>query len=272
VTAAAAAPVAALQMYDFPELRAETDALWAALRDALRAAGVAAPEALSRPDDYASVWREPGLVLAQTCGYPYVTALRGATRLLATPVYAAEGCEGPRYRSALIARAGEGGDIADFRGRVAAVNHWDSQSGMNAFRAAVAPLAGGRPFFARALHTGGHRASVAAVREGRADIAAIDAVSWALIGRVAPAEAEGLAVLGFTEAVPALPFVAAAGTPPETLAATAGAIRRVFSAPETAAIRVPLLIAGAEILDERDYDAILAMALGAARAGYPALA
>ena len=37
-----------LPMYDWPELRDATDGLWAALRDALRAEGVAAPEALSR--------------------------------------------------------------------------------------------------------------------------------------------------------------------------------------------------------------------------------
>jgi ABC-type phosphate/phosphonate transport system substrate-binding protein len=272
VTRAAAAPVAALQMYDFPELRAETDALWAALRDALRAAGIEAPAALSRPEDYHAPWEDPGLVLGQTCGYPYVTRLRGAVRLVATPVYAAEGCAGPAYRSAIVARAGEGADIADFRGRVAAVNTWDSQSGMNAFRAAAAARAGGRPLFARVLRTGGHRASLAALREGRADIAAIDPVSWALLGRVAPAERAGLGVIGFTEATPGLPLVAAAGLGAATCAAVAEVVRRALSGPQTAALRAPLLIAGAVATTDRDYDAILAMAQRAAESGYPALA
>jgi ABC-type phosphate/phosphonate transport system substrate-binding protein len=258
-------------MYDLPELRAETDALWGALRDALRGAGVPAPGALARSDDYAAAWTDPGLVLAQSCGYPYVTRLRGAVALVATPVYEAEGCDGPTYRSALVARAGEGASLAGFRGRVAAVNGWDSQSGMNAFRAAVAPLAGGRAFFARVVETGGHRLSVAAVREGRADIAAIDAVTWALLGRVDPAAVAGLAVVGWTGSAPALPFVAPVADP-AALAATRAAVLRVLGDPATAAIRAPLLIAGAAPPDERAYDAILAMGLRAAADGYPALA
>ena len=40
--------IAALPMYDWPELRAETDRLWATLRDGLRAVGVSAPDALDR--------------------------------------------------------------------------------------------------------------------------------------------------------------------------------------------------------------------------------
>ena len=40
--------VAALPMYDWPEIAPATDRLWAALRDHLRAAGVAAPDALTR--------------------------------------------------------------------------------------------------------------------------------------------------------------------------------------------------------------------------------
>ena len=35
--------VAALPMYDWPEVRAETDALWAAIGDGLRNAGLDAP-------------------------------------------------------------------------------------------------------------------------------------------------------------------------------------------------------------------------------------
>ena len=41
--------VAALGMYDWPEVRSETDALWSRLAAGLRAAGVAAPDDLTRP-------------------------------------------------------------------------------------------------------------------------------------------------------------------------------------------------------------------------------
>ncbi|MGN6537639.1 MAG: phosphate ABC transporter substrate-binding protein, partial [Mesorhizobium sp.] len=36
--------IAALPMYDWPEVRAEVDAQWARLRDALRRRGVDAPD------------------------------------------------------------------------------------------------------------------------------------------------------------------------------------------------------------------------------------
>ena len=36
--------IAALPMYDWPEVRGETDALWVKIRDALQARGIAAPD------------------------------------------------------------------------------------------------------------------------------------------------------------------------------------------------------------------------------------
>ena len=40
--------IAALPMYDWPEVRAEVDAQWAAVREELRKRGVNAPERLTR--------------------------------------------------------------------------------------------------------------------------------------------------------------------------------------------------------------------------------
>ena len=40
--------IAALPMYDWPEVRGEVDAQWAAVRDELRKKGVNAPERLTR--------------------------------------------------------------------------------------------------------------------------------------------------------------------------------------------------------------------------------
>ena len=100
---------------------------------ALAGHGVPAPAALDRRADYASVWREPGLVLSQTCGYPYATALRGRVQLVATPAYRAAGCDGARYCSMLLVRADDPAQaLADLRGRRVAFNATDSQSGHNA--------------------------------------------------------------------------------------------------------------------------------------------
>ena len=50
---------------------------------------------------------------------------------------------------------------------------------MNLFRAAIAPLAGGRPFFSEVIVTGSHAASLEAVADGNAPgLAAIDCVTF----------------------------------------------------------------------------------------------
>ncbi len=63
--------IAALPMYDRPELTGATDRYWALIRDGLRARGVDAPDTLWRgEDDLMALWLAPDLVLAQTGGLP----------------------------------------------------------------------------------------------------------------------------------------------------------------------------------------------------------
>jgi ABC-type phosphate/phosphonate transport system substrate-binding protein len=222
--------IAALQMYDWPEVAARTDAFWGRVAAALAGEGITAPSALSRPDDLAAPWADPALLLGQSCGLPYVSGRCGGAVPVARPVYAAEGCGPGSYRSALICRAGEAAPLARFRGRVAALNEYGSQSGCNALADAVRALgdAGGDAFFARVLVTGAHRASALAVAEGDADIAAIDAVAWALFAEHESGARGCLAVIGWTAEMPALPFITAAahrGLAPALARALAAAAR-----------------------------------------------
>ena len=87
-------PIAVLPMYDFPWIAAANDALWASISARLARAGVRSPTLLTRGGDLAALWRRPGLILGQTCGYPYVSGLKDAVRLIATPEYGFPGCEG----------------------------------------------------------------------------------------------------------------------------------------------------------------------------------
>ena len=80
-------------MYDFPEISEANDALWRRIAADLRAKGVEAPAALERGRALSALWRDPGLILAQTCGYPYMTRLNDAVALAATPEYAFPGCD-----------------------------------------------------------------------------------------------------------------------------------------------------------------------------------
>jgi ABC-type phosphate/phosphonate transport system substrate-binding protein len=240
-------------MYDLAEIRWATDALWSAIAARLVAAGIAAPPALSRGPAVHQLWADPALLLSQTCGNPYVRTYRDRLRLVATPRYAAPGCDGPRYRSVLIVRAdAPGEDLADFRGAVCAVNGWDSLSGWVALAAALPEPR----FFRAALVTGAHADSVAAVAAGEADIAAIDCVTYALLQRHRPAATAGLRVIGRTALAPSLPLVTRRDVDDGTVEVLRSALRDALADPALAEARAALLIEGIEILGDADYDAI----------------
>lgn len=198
--------IAALPMYDRPEVADATDRLWAGIRDSLRRSGHAAPETLCRDDDLWRHWQAPDLVLAQCCGLPYRARLHGRVRLIATPDYGVSGCPPGYYRSLLVVRTSDPRtQVEDFGDAGLAVNDALSQSGW------AAPVA---HFSARGLAlrpvgpTGSHAASAAAVAEGRAEIAAIDAVTWALLCRAREPSVERLRILQATIPTPGLPLIA----------------------------------------------------------------
>ena len=172
---------------------------WALVRDRLRAGGIAAPDALGESEDVWSLWRDPALVLGQTCGMPYRTQLHGVVTLVGTPDYGLEGCPPGYYRSVVVAR--EAGPLAALADQRFAYNEAGSQSGWAALANEAPEVVGG----AR-IATGSHRASVAAVQDGRADFAAVDAVTWRLIE--AEGKAEGLVAIHRTEPTPGLPYIA----------------------------------------------------------------
>ena len=212
--------IASLAMYDWPEVRAEHDRLWSLIRGALADEGIAAPEALTRDTRLWDLWESPDLLLAQTCGMPYRTRLHGRVALVATPDHALPGAPPGHYYSVLVTRADEPGEAPDFLGRTLAFNGQDSQSGWAAPQNHMARQ-GGR--FTRTLHTGAHAESALAVAEGRADIAAIDAVSWRLMTAHRPAVAGRLRVICATDPTPGLPLITAAGRDPAPLARAAAA-------------------------------------------------
>jgi ABC-type phosphate/phosphonate transport system substrate-binding protein len=202
--------IASLAMYDFPATAGAHDRLWSLIRDALRDHGVAAPQHLTRTGELADHWSAPQLVLGQTCGSPYRNHLHGHVTLIGTPDYGVEGCEPGYYNSVFVIRAADTRDsLASFDGTTFAYNDEGSQSGWAAPQVHAAK-AGIR--LHAALKTGAHRESALAVAEGRAEIAALDAVTWALLWDHEDL-AQGLRVLDRTVPTPGLPVIAAAGAP-----------------------------------------------------------
>ena len=285
--------IAALPMYDWLETRADTDAHWARLRERLRAAGIDAPDHLTRrnadlpavpggirdtagrviaPDpaslpadelDFQTLWRHPHLLFAQTCWGPLETTdLGDHVEVVGQPDYSdVEGGEGALYSGAIVMRReagpsplpspreerGEGGvgvaassllsvvtgrrsrqgdeghlgapadgkprlPLDLLRGARLAFNSPDSMSGILALTRDLEAAGEGLDLFAEQIETGAHRASVVAVAEGRADVAAIDCRTWDLVRRFEPA-AQALRVVGWTARRKGLPFIAAVSLP-----------------------------------------------------------
>lgn len=238
--------IAALQMYDWPEVREATDLWWQGI-----ARHLGTPVALSRPSDYTEPWLRDDLLFAQTCGFPFTHSLKGRVAYVATPHYAADGCEGARYRSILFARVQR--PLAEFRDTVAAVNTTDSMSGMLALKLAFAPLAQEGLFFAHAVKTGGHLASLAAVQSGAADVCAIDCVCVEMARRYRPAALQGLLEIARSPEVPGLPWITTAGD----VTAIRGALRGAFADPALAEVRERLLLTGFSELPASAYDRII---------------
>ena len=226
--------------------------------------------ALESPSDLPAFWRRRDLLLSQTCGYPYMTQLRGAVTLVATPCYDFAGCSGSDYSSVIVVREQAEVDVlADAIGLVAVVNDLNSNSGMNVLRHAVAPLARGGRFFGRVIQSGSHAASVRMVRQGAADIAAVDCVTWGYLAREDSGALRGLKVLRYSVASPGLPLIAGGGVEEELVLRLRGALLRPNA--RMRELMEALSIRAFEYRGDADYARILQIQTEAEAAGYPGI-
>lgn len=225
--------IASLPMYDWPEGRAQTDAWYADLRRRVPAL----PPELTRPDDLHAHWRDPALAFGQTCWGPLRQGLLSHLRVLAQPDYGTiPGGRGPFYRSAIIARTGTPAPAPDHSGAALpplqgclAFNARDSLSGWLSLAQDGGDPAG---WASELVQTGSHRASIRAVAAGQADLAAIDARSWAMAQMYEPC-APALVVVGWTAERPGLPFVTARGTDAKLAQALTAALIQMGAHPAT---------------------------------------
>jgi ABC-type phosphate/phosphonate transport system substrate-binding protein len=236
---------ASLPMYDLPEIRAATNVFGKSVLRRLSFDGE-----LARETDHEALWRDERLVFSQTCGYPLTHELAGQVRYAATPHYDADGCDGPLYRSLILARIKQ--PLESFRGARAAINAANSMSGMLALKLVFARLANNGKFFGDAIVTGSHLASMTAVRDGVADVCAIDAVTVALTRLHAPQHLDGLIEVARSPQAPGLPYITRARIPQDVVAALTAA----FADDAAADARAALLLDGFSVLDDEAYDVI----------------
>lgn len=293
--------VASLPMYDFPELRDAHDEFWGAIAGRLTAAGLKEiPRTLTRGVLPADVWADSSLLFAQGCEYPLAKAFADRVRVVAHPVYSAAGCEGARYRSAVVVRrdrnaggvtqargpahaggsarehraalAGAGGTdvaLAELRGQRCVVNELDSNSGMNLLRAAIAPFANGEPFFASVTVSGSHLRSIEMIASGHADVASVDCVSFAHFQRLYPSLVAELRVLAWTASSPSLPYITSRSASDSTVQRLRAALADVFEDESLAPARAKLLLQSVDLEPAAGFGEVLALERGAAEAGYP---
>lgn len=209
---------------------ADLPAVPGGIRDASGETVIADP-AMAPSDelDFHAVWQHPALLFAQTCWGPMELGLERDVQLVGQPNY--DGIEGGRggfYSSAIVMRQ-PGQNIAApedgqalipldlIRGMRFAFNGLDSMSGIIAITRDLQAKGENLDIFAERIESGGHRNSIVAVADGRADVAAIDCQSWALARRFEP-KAKDVAVVGWTARRKGLPFITARTTPPALLA------------------------------------------------------
>jgi ABC-type phosphate/phosphonate transport system substrate-binding protein len=95
--------------------------------------------------------------------------------------------------------------------------------------------------------------SLQSVREGRANLCAIDAVCVGLAQKYRPQDLEGLVEIARSPLVPGLPYVTRGGDKK----AWRSAVLKTFADPSLADARAALLLGGISVLAEGAYDQIL---------------
>ena len=209
--------LASFPMFDFEELQAAHDALWAAIANELRARGIDAPTALTRPEvPLSRHWRRPELLFSQTCGFPYAAYYRPHLSLIGTFHYSLPVDDGPGYyRSLLVARSTDrriatvpaATDLRSFSGATVAINNTDSLSGCVSL--GVTLLDCGVDHVGDVIVTGAHADSLGEMLAGRVDLAIIDALTFALLSDVRPSSVYGVTVIGTGPRIPCTPLVTA---------------------------------------------------------------
>jgi len=266
-------PLASLPMYDLPEVRKETDALWELLASHMRRAEVeGVPDTLNRDEPYDAIWSKPNLLISQTCGLPLMRNFRRVLRPLATPKYRVAGCKGAEYSSAvLVSSKSIIASLDELRGKICAVNSPQSQSGYNALRAMAAPMSQNGRFFSEVKITGSHPLSMAAVAGGEADVCAVDCVTYALLARYRQGSIEGTRILGFTPGCHGLPIVVRADLESNQVDRIRSALQEAMADPAGEEVRGALFIDGITETEIDDYRAVLDMEARADALGYTEL-
>ncbi len=216
----------------------------------------------------------PNLIAVQTCGYPLLHKWATTHDPIAAAVFDCKGCVGTQYSSWFVTHVNHPADrLEQFQHQRAAMSGIHSNSGMNVLRFAISQLPKKKrvdgTFFSEVKVSGGHWQSLEMIASEQADLAAIDAVSYALALKAKPALADSIKIVGQSEMTVGLPFVI-----PKT---STTRVNRLIRAMDQATIemdqsaRDTLSLRGFSRVKLRDYKKIEDLEKSAIRAKYSKL-
>ena len=265
--------IASLPMYSFPEIYRASSSLWRGIAKNLRREGVSdIPDELALGRPLAELWANNNLLLSQCCGYDVVRRYRDTLIPLATPVFDVPECSGREYSSLIVVSDGcPYGDVLEMQGTVVVANGPESHSGMSSLRQLVAPKHTNGRFFNDTIYSGSHAASLDMIRAGKADIAAIDCVTFRLLELHKPEAVTDIKILGRTFHAPAPPYVTHTLRGYDTAGRLRTALLETFADPDYKTDRAALLIKGIDLTDMNIYEKITDFEIYAAKLGYPHL-
>ena len=224
------------------------------------------------PHPLEQLWRRPDLGCVFMCGYPIALKLAQIVPIAAPTPRADWAKRRAVYRSDLIVRADAPyATLEDTFGGRAGWTVAHSHSGFNAFRHHLLKFrTRERPKLYREM-VGGlvtARAILDGVREGRLDIAPLDAYWHMLIRKHRPELTEGVRVLDVTDLAPMPALVASASASPGIVASLKAAFAEAGRQPWFAQFADFLLLDGFADVDEADFAQTLAWDREARAAGY----
>lgn len=183
--------------------RSETAHAWQNLWAFIHAAIGQGPEKLEEPSDLWAHWRAPDLLFSQTCGLPFRLSLHQTATLIGTLDFGLPDMPAGYYQSVLITRKTDTRPLT-ILAENCAINGVDSQSGWAALLETTQNQ-GITPKITTV--TGAHRASAIAVSEGKADLAALDAVTFQLLQDHEPDITRTLSIVARSAPTPGLPLI-----------------------------------------------------------------
>ncbi|MEM7216982.1 MAG: PhnD/SsuA/transferrin family substrate-binding protein [Pseudomonadota bacterium] len=219
--------VSAFPWYDLPPVQRANDALWRAC---------VLPGSYLRTDDASALWRRRDLLVSQACGLDLFLA-DAPIEPVAAPVFRLD-CAAGHYYSYIV---------GERNGRRAAVNALSSHSGLTALLTCCQPMS--------LVVSGSHSKSLAMLRAGLVDVAAIDAVTWHILQAADPDVVAGLPVVDRSVAAMAPPFVARRDMQPQAIIA---GLRRAMESDAVAAAREALWIDDVQPVSRAQYAEVLA--------------